>query len=134
MRQTTVGWSFLIRWGDRSTQQVDLKVLKELNPVQVDEYVISCGIQNEPAFALGVPYVMQKHDVIVSAVKSRIRRTTHKYGIEMPVPGKDIVQNAIDLDCQNGDTLWMDQLAKEIGNLMIAFEILEPGQKSPPGW
>ncbi len=67
MRQTTVGWSFLIQWGDGSTQWVDLKVLKESNPVQVGEYVISCGIQNEHAFAWWVPYIMQKHDVIVSA-------------------------------------------------------------------
>ncbi len=44
MRQTTVGWSFLILWGDKSKQWVDLKVLKESNPVQVGEYVISCGI------------------------------------------------------------------------------------------
>ena len=29
LRATTVGWSFLIRWGDGSTQWVDLKVLKE---------------------------------------------------------------------------------------------------------
>ena len=98
--------------------------------MQVGEYVISCGIQN--AFAWWVPYVMRKRDVIVSAVKSQIRRTTHKYGIEMPVPGKDIVQNAIDLDRRNGNTLWMDLLAKDMGNLMIAFEILEPGQKAPP--
>ncbi len=81
-----------------------------------------------------VQYVIQKRDVIVSAVKLQIRRTTHKYGIEMPAPGKDVVQNAIDLDRQNGNTLWMDLLAKEMRNLMIAFEILEPGQKAPPGW
>ncbi len=56
--------------------------------MQVSEYVISRGIQNEPAFAWWVPYVMQKRDVIVSAVKSRVRKTTHKYGIEMPVPSK----------------------------------------------
>ena len=42
---------------------------------------------------------MQKRDVIVSAVKSQIRRTTHKYGIEIPAPGKNIVQNSIELDC-----------------------------------
>ncbi len=134
MRQTTVGWSFLIRWGDGSTQWVDIKVLKESNPVQVGEYIISREIQNEPAFAWWVPYVMRKRDVIVSAVKSRIKKTTHKYGIEMPVPGKDVVQHAIDLDRWNGNTLWRDLLAKEMGNLMIAFEILEPGQKAPPGW
>ncbi len=82
--------------------------------MQVGEYVISRGIQNEPAFSWWVPYVMQKRDVIVSAVKSRIKKTTHKYGVEMPVPGKDVVQNAIDFDRHNGNTLWRDSLAKEI--------------------
>ena len=67
--------------------------------MQVSEYVISDGIQHLPTFAWWVLYVMQKRGVIVSVVKLLTRRTTHKYGIEMPAPGKDIVQNAIDLDC-----------------------------------
>ncbi len=66
--------------------------------MQVGEYVISRGIQNEPAFAWWVPYVMQKRDDIVYVVKLRIKKTTHKYVFEMPVPVKDVVQNAIDLD------------------------------------
>ena len=82
--------------------------------MQVGEYVIARGIQDEPAFAWWVPYVMRKRDVIVSAVKAHVRRTAHKYGIEMPAPGRDIVQNARDLDRKNGNTLWMDLLAKEI--------------------
>jgi len=134
MRQTTVGWSFLVKWGDGSQQWIDLKILKESNPVQVGAYVIARGIQDEPAFAWWVPYVMRKRDIIVSMVKSRVRRTTHKYGIEMPAPGREIVQNAIDLDRKNGDTFWMDSLAKEMRNLNIAFEYLELGEKAPPGW
>jgi len=51
MRQTTVGWSFLVKFGDGSQQWVALNVLKESNPVQVGEYVIARGIQYEPAFA-----------------------------------------------------------------------------------
>jgi hypothetical protein len=89
MRQTTVGWSFLVQWGDGSRQWVDLKVLKESNPVQVSEYVIARGLQDEPAFAWWVPYTMRKRDIIVSAVKARVRRTTHKYGIEMPAVGRN---------------------------------------------
>ena len=65
MRQTTVGWSFLVKWGDGSQQWIDLKVLKESNLVQVGEYVIACGIQNEPAFAWCVPYVMRKREDII---------------------------------------------------------------------
>ena len=89
MRNTTVGWSFLVQWGDGSRQWIDLKVLKESNPVQVGEYVIARGIADEPAFAWWVPYVMRKRDAIVSAVKSFVKKTTHKYGIEMPAPGRD---------------------------------------------
>jgi hypothetical protein len=104
MRQTTVGWSFLVKWGDRSQRWIDLKTLKESNPVQVGAYVIACGIQDEPAFAWWVPYIMRKRDIDVLMVKSCVRRTTHKYGIELPAPGRDVVQNAIDLDRKNGDT------------------------------
>ncbi len=87
--------------------------------MQVGAYVIARGIQDEPAFAWWVPYVMRKRDIIVSMVNSRVRRTTHKYGIEMPAPGRDIVQKAIDLDRKNGDTFWMDSLAKEMRNLNL---------------
>ena len=134
MRNTTVGWSFLVQWGDGSRQWIDLKVLKESNPVQVGEYVIARGIADEPAFAWWVPYVMRKRDAIVSAVKSFVKKTTHKYGIEMPAPGRDVVKNAQELDQRNGNTFWMDALAKEMTNLMIAFEIQEGGRKAPPGW
>ena len=47
------------------------------------------------------PYVMQKCDVTICAVKSQIKKATHKYGVEMPMPGKDVVQHAIDLDRLN---------------------------------
>ena len=102
--------------------------------MQVGEYVIACGIQDEPAFAWWVPYVMRKRDVIVSAVKACVCRTTHKYGIEMPAPGRDIVQNARDLDRKSCNTLWMDLLAKGMGNLNIAFQYIEHDEKAPPGW
>ena len=52
----------------------------------------------------------------------------------MPQPGKDIVQNAIDLDPRNGNTFWQDASAKEMSNLMIAFEIFAPNLKATPGW
>ena len=137
MRQTTVGWSFLVQWGDGSRQWIDLKILKESNPVQVGEYVISRGIQNEPAFAWWVPYTMRKRDVIVSAIKTRLQRTTHKYGIEMPMTARttdEAVRLARELDIKNGDTFWMDALHKEMGDLVVAFEMLEHGEKAPPGW
>ncbi len=70
MRQTTVGWKLLIQWNNGSRQWIALKILKKSNPVQVAEYVIACGIGNEPAFAWWVPYTLCKHDVIVLVVNS----------------------------------------------------------------
>jgi hypothetical protein len=68
--------------------------------------------------------------VIVSAVTSRVRKTSHKYGIELPTS----VKHAIKINRINGNTLWQDALLKEMGSVCVAFEILGPGMKAPPGW
>ena len=81
---TTVGWSFLIKWKNGPKEWVHLKVLKESYPVDVAEYVTARGIEQEPAFAWWTPYTLRKHDVIVSAFSSRVRKASHKYGIEIP--------------------------------------------------
>ncbi len=84
MHQMTQGWKFLVRWANGMYQWIDLKILKESNPVQVAEYASARNIAEEPAFAWWVPYVWRKPDAIVSAVNSRVRKTSHKYGIELP--------------------------------------------------
>ncbi len=111
-------------------QWIDLKILKESNLVQIAEYVTARNIADESAFAWWVPYVLRKQDVIVSAVTTRVWKTSHKYGIELPTS----VKHAIEVDWKNGNTLWQDDLSKEMGNVCVAFEILGPGTKAPPGW
>jgi hypothetical protein len=131
MRQTTQGWKFLVQWANGTRQWIDLKILMESNPVQVAEYVTARDIAEEPAaFAWWVPYVLRKRDVIVSAVNTRLRKSSHKYGIDLPT----FLMHAIDIDRKNGDTLWQDALSKEMGNVCVAFEILGLNMKAPPGW
>jgi hypothetical protein len=55
---------------------------------------------------------------------------THKYGIELP----HTVAEALALDKMNGNTFWADALNKEMGNIGVAFKILGPNAKAPPGW
>ena len=130
MRQTTVGWKFLVEWANGLRQWIALKILKESNPVQVAEYAMAWDIGDELAFAWRIPYVLRKRDVIILAVNSRVRKTSHKYGIETPTS----VKHAIEIDQKNGNTLWQDALAKEMGNVCVAFEILGPkNAKAPPG-
>ena len=129
-RVTTQGWKLLVKWKDGSEQWIALKDMKESHPVETAEFAVARGIDSEPAFAWWVPYTLRKRDVILAAVKSRIRKTTHKFGIEIP----QSVEHAKQLDQQNGNTLWQDALALEMTNVGIAFEVLEEGQQPPVGW
>jgi hypothetical protein len=44
-----------------------------------------------------------------------IVRRTHKYGIELPKPGKYTIEHARKLDQKNGDSLYMTALKKRNG-------------------
>ena len=123
-------WDLLIRWKDGSESWQKLKDMKESHPIDTAEYAKARGIADEPAFAWWVPYTLRKRDVIMSAVKSRIRKTTHKYGIEIPTS----VKHAFELDEKNGNSMWRDALSKEMHNIGIAFEIMSEGQPAPTGW
>ncbi len=122
MRQTTKGWKHLVQWHDTLRQWIDLKILKESNPIQVAEYATSCDIAEHPAFTWWVLYVLQKRDVIVSTVNSRVQKCPHKYGIERPC----LVRDAVDLDRKNGNMFWADALTKEMGNVCVHLKFLGP--------
>jgi len=57
-------------WANSSRQWIDLKILKESNPVLVAEYAMARNIVEEPAFAWWMPYVLRKRDAIILAVNS----------------------------------------------------------------
>ena len=130
-RQTTQGWSFLIKWKDGSETWVPLKDCKEAYPVQVAEYVIQSQLEEEPAFAWWVPHVIRKRAAILAKVKSKYWQTTHKYGIEMPKSA----QHAQELDAKNGNTLWWDAIVDEMRTILAApaVEKIEDG-KIPVGY
>ena len=104
--------------------------MKESHPVEVAKYARARGIDKEPAFEWWVPHTLKKRQVILSALKKRIRKTTHKYGIEIPTS----VDHAFELDRKNGNNLWKDALEMEMYNIGAAFEILEDGKTAPAGY
>jgi hypothetical protein len=130
LRKTTVGWRLLVKWRDQSESWIHLKDMKESHPVEVAEFAKARGIADEPAFAWWVPYTLRKRDVILSAVKSRIRKTTHKYGIEIP----NNITHAHKIDEKSGNSFWRDAIAKEMLNVGIAFEVLPTEKRAPVGW
>ena len=130
LRKTTKGWKLLVRWKDGTENWIKLCDLKESHPVDVAEFAKARGIDKEPAFAWWVPYTLRKRDVILSAVKARILKTTHKYGIKIPRN----IEEAYQLDKENGNTFWRDAVKKEMYEVGVAFEVLDEGKTAPSGY
>ena len=85
LRKTTKGCELLIKWKDKSESWIKLADMKESHPVEVSEYARARGIDKGPAFEWWVPHTLKKRQVILAALKKRTRKTTHKYGIEIPI-------------------------------------------------
>ena len=73
---------------------------------------------------------MKKRNRIIAAVNKQYHKQTHKYGIKV----RKTVQEAIQLDKENGNTLWQEAIAKEMDAVGIAFRILEEDSTIPPGY
>ena len=61
---------------------------------------------------------------------SRARKTSHKYGIELPTS----VEHAYEIDAKNGDNFWRKAIEKEMYEVGVAFEILDGNRSVPVGW
>ena len=111
------------RWADRLAKEFSspednfifsgekLSDFKECYPLQTAEFVVAQGIDNQPAFNWWVKKVLKKRNNIISLVKQRQTRylkKTHKFGIQVP----KTVNEAQELDRQNGDTKWTDSISK----------------------
>jgi hypothetical protein len=44
------------------------------------------------------------------------------------------IKEALDLDRKNGNTLWVDAIAKEMKEVSISFNILPDGHSAPIGY
>ena len=66
----------------------------------------------------------------MSAVSLRVRKASHKYGIDIPT----LIASARNIDEKNGNNYWITAIQKEMNNVGIALTILENGIKPPPGW
>ena len=73
---------------------------------------------------------MRKRNIILSAIKSHLRKKTHKYGIEIPTS----IAHAKQIYTRNGNTFWRDAIDLQMHDEMIAFQVLDNGERAPQGW
>ena len=102
--------------------------MKESNPVEVVEYAEARGIKSESAFAWWALFTLRKRGAVISVVNLRVRKTTHKYGIEIPTS----VEHAKEIDRRNKHRAWQDAIEPEMKNVGVAFKILESGEHVSP--
>ena len=101
--------------------------MKESYPVQLAEDAKIQKIDEEPAFVWWVLFVLKKRDHIISAVQARVKKRTRKYGILVPTT----VEETYALDKQNNSSCWRDVIKKEMKNVIVAFDLLDKGDKPP---
>ena len=94
------------------------------------EYVTARDIQEEPALAWWVPYTLWKRDRIIASVNSCVRKSSHKYGIEIPTS----IKHAEHIDHRKKNTFSQDAIKLEMSNVGVEFKILETGESPPPGY
>ena len=80
LRKSTAGWKLLVAWKDGSEQWIPLSVMKNSNPIEVSEFAVARGIDDDAAFCWWVPFTLRKRDKIIAGVNARVKRITHKYG------------------------------------------------------
>ena len=99
---TTRGWKIQVEWKDGTTDWVPMNELKASNPIELAEYAVANRIVEEPAFAWWVSDVLKRRNHIISKVKSKYWKTTHKFGIKVH---KD-VGRALEIDQETATTFW----------------------------
>jgi hypothetical protein len=112
MRKTTIGWKLCVQWKDGTTTWERLTDLKESYPVEAAEYAVAQGIDHEPSFVWWVlTFTLKKRNRIIASVSQRYNKQQYKYGFRIP----NTVEEAKEIDKENGNTLWMDSVEKEMG-------------------
>lgn len=120
-KKTTVGWQLLAEWTDGTTQWLDLKDLKDSNPIELAQYAVANKISQEPAFAWWVPFVIKKQNRMINKVKKKYWQTTHKFGIRLPKTAEEALRR----DRENGNNRWRDAIDKEMKKAKVAYSPTE---------
>jgi hypothetical protein len=100
-------------------------VVKDFYPIELAEFAKALGIADEPAFAWWAPHTLRRRNVILSTVRARVWKKTHKYGIEDKFgPGQGDGQNQLQYSVDG---------CSQVGDAQCSFEVLKDGKIAPQG-
>ncbi|KAL7569694.1 hypothetical protein ACA910_018563 [Epithemia clementina (nom. ined.)] len=104
--------------------------MKASYPIQTAEYAVANCLTTEPAFVWWVLQTLKSRDRIIKQFKAQVKRKPEKFGIEIPTN----VERALEIDRETNTSFWQNALAKEMGNIHPAIELLPEKAKPPPGY
>ncbi len=103
---TTHGWRICVEWNDGSTTWHPLADVKNSFMVELANYALQYGLENEPAFKWWIRPTIKHKELFICATKARYASRTHKFGIHVP----RTVQEALDIDRNTKTTFWQDAI------------------------
>ena len=83
-KKKTQGWDLLVEWKDGSSSWIPLEYGKASNPVELAKYAAGNRLDVEPAFKWWVRDMLRSRNRIISKLKAKYWRTTHKFGVWVP--------------------------------------------------
>ena len=127
-----------VQWKDpnKSTSWVDLYSLALQDPTEILRYAKNNHLLSQKPFSIITNYcVGETPSQLVRAFKAKTtahRGQKYKFGVRVPFG----VKQAMQLDKENGNTLWLDAIKKELDclNEWKVFRILDEGEQAPEGY
>ena len=100
------------------------------NPLELAEYAVANKINDEPAISWWILTVLGTRRRMISRLKThhKIRKQT-KFGIVVP----KTLEEARELDAENGNQLWEKATKKELNKVKVAFKLLDDETGPPVG-
>ena len=84
----------------------------------MDEYAVENLTDGNPEFAWWVPYTPKRRNRIISKVRTKYWRKTHKYGVRLP----NNLKESIHIDQENGNTYRNNVIYKEMNKSNISYK------------
>lgn len=116
--KTTKGVEIQVQFRDGTECWLPMSEVRNSNPVELAEYAVQTGIVDMPSFAWWVPHTLRTRRRMISKIKSKYWRTTHKFGIELPKS----IEDAYRIDRETGTTFWHDAIEKEMKRIREAMQ------------
>ena len=107
-RRTITGYDLELEWKYGITSWLPLKEVKETKSVDIAKYARDNDLMEQPAFTWWDPHKLKKQTRLIKLAQHRTKRNRYKFGIRIP----KTIEEALDLNKENGNHLWEDSAMK----------------------